>query len=43
MKLIELGTRINDTINVQNYDTVFQAAKHYLRQWKMLKDNKDRP
>jgi hypothetical protein len=33
---------VNDSININHYDTVYQAAKFYLRQWKLQKDNKDR-
>lgn len=41
--MIDLGARVNDALNVTHYDTVLQAAKHYLKQWRLLKDNKDRP
>lgn len=43
IKLIELCSRINDNLNVANYDIIFQAAKFHLKQWKMMKDNKERP
>jgi hypothetical protein len=38
-----LGSRVNDGININHYETIYQAAKYYLRQWKTQKDNKDRP
>jgi hypothetical protein len=38
-----MGARINDSINLNNYDTILQAAKYNLKQWKIIKDNKDRP
>lgn len=37
-----MGSRLNDSLGVHNYEVVFQAAKHYLRQWKVSKDSKDR-
>lgn len=37
-----MGSRINDNVNINLYDSIFQAAKFYLRQWKNLKDIKDR-
>lgn len=42
MKLIDLGARLNDNINLNNFDSVYQATKYYLKQWKITKDNKDR-
>jgi hypothetical protein len=42
MRLIDLGARVNDALNVTHYETVLQATKHYLRQWRLLKDNKER-
>lgn len=38
-----MGSRVNDKVQIQNYDSIFQAAKYYLRKWKESKDNKDRP
>lgn len=43
MKLIDLGWRVNDKLNINAYDTVYSAAKHYLREWRAAKENKDRP
>ena len=42
LRLIDLGCRINDGFTVAQYETVFLAAKHYLRQWKAIKDTRDR-
>jgi hypothetical protein len=42
MRLIDLGARVNDALNITHYETVLQATKHYLRQWRLLKDNKER-
>ena len=42
MKLIDIGARLNDNLNLTHYDTVVQATKFYLKQWKQTKDNKDR-
>ena len=41
--MIDLGSRVNDALNVTHYETVLQAAKYYLKQWRTLKDNRDRP
>ena len=43
LKLMDLASRLNDNLNVHNYDVLYQAAKFYLKQWKSLKDIKDRP
>ena len=43
LKLIGLSSRVNDALNVTHYDIVLQAAKYYLKQWRTLKDNRDRP
>lgn len=43
LRLIDFGARVNDALNFTHYETVLQAAKYYLRQWRMLKDNKERP
>jgi len=37
-----MSSRINDSVNINLYDSIFQAAKFYLRQWTNLKDGKDR-
>ena len=37
-----MASRLNDSLNVAHYETLFHAAKYYLKQWKMMKDNKDR-
>ena len=42
IKLIDMASRLNDSLNVAHYETLFHAAKYYLKQWKMMKDNKDR-
>lgn len=42
MRLIELGSRVNDSININHYEIIYQAAKHYLRQWRTQKENKER-
>lgn len=42
MNLIDLGSRINHAININNYDIIFEAAKFYLKQWKLAKDNRDK-
>lgn len=43
LRIIDLGSRVNDALNVTHYEAVLQAAKYYLRQWRALKDSKDRP
>jgi len=40
MKLIMLGSRLNDSININQYENIIQATKYYLKQWKINKDNK---
>ena len=42
MNLIDLGSRINHAINVNNYDIIFEATKFYLKHWKYAKDNRDK-
>lgn len=42
MNLIDLGSRFNHAINVNNYDIIFEATKFYLKQWKFVKDNRDK-
>ena len=42
MRLIELGSRVNDNLNINHYETICQAAKYYLRQWRTQKENKER-